>query len=152
MEVAKATRGVEDLEASSKMTKEIGEQDATNASPTVPALYADLERIRKGLSVALEGGIKGVVVEIDSLNACQLIMKMEDNYPYRVIIKDSYFLLNSCKGMITHTKREGNQCADLLANLGVAQLNPFVLLRTPPREVCNALRADTFGGCFPRGS
>ncbi|THG00481.1 hypothetical protein TEA_002907 [Camellia sinensis var. sinensis] len=67
------------------------------------------------------------------------------NSLYRALIEDAKFLLQRCCCSLRHTPREGNKCADQLANIGVAQDEHVVVLDDPPENLQALLIADITG-------
>jgi len=68
-------------------------------------------------------------------------------------------LLHKCKCLIqwegwevriSHCPREANQVADILARLGSTGTSGVSVFRLPPREVTEALYADSLGVYWPR--
>ncbi|KAL7172086.1 hypothetical protein ACSBR2_031725 [Camellia fascicularis] len=72
------------------------------------------------------------------------------NASLRSIVEDARHLLKRCKCFIQHILREGNQCADKLANLGADQEKHLVVMEDPPEEVRSLVVADLLGREYQR--
>ncbi|MCI46256.1 hypothetical protein A2U01_0067496, partial [Trifolium medium] len=59
-------------------------------------------------------------------------------------------LANDWEVILSHTLREENACADVLAKLGASFDSPLVNVSTPPRELIRPLRDDAWGVEFIR--
>ena len=81
-----------------------------------------------------------------------LSMEPEDTHPNRGIISYYRRLMELNHIPIVHTLREGNQCADILANIGVQQLDHFVKLDAPSPQLAKNVLADLTGVAFSRNS
>ena len=49
-----------------------------------------------------------------------------------------------------HCYRQANQCADLLARMGVVQGSDFISFISPPMDICNVFEDDLNGVYFDR--
>ena len=81
-------------------------------------MFAELDSIGWGLLMAVEQDYINVLNETDPEVASNLVRTIPDDHPLRVLLRDCNGLLNICNGQVSHTKREGDQCADILANIG----------------------------------
>ncbi|XP_028100581.1 uncharacterized protein LOC114299952 [Camellia sinensis] len=91
-------------------------------------------------------GTEGVDIESDSeLAINQIQIEPCLNSPYKALIEDAKFLLKRCNCSLCHTPREGNKCADLLANMRVAQDEHVLVLEEPPNEVKALIINDMIG-------
>ncbi|KAL7224123.1 hypothetical protein ACSBR1_025559 [Camellia fascicularis] len=84
--------------------------------------------------VLIETDAEQVVIYINSTTP--------SNYPYKALLEDIKFLMHRCNCEVSHILREGNQCADRLANIGVSHGDNPVVLENPPTEIANLLVAD----------
>ncbi|KAL7224711.1 hypothetical protein ACSBR1_026069 [Camellia fascicularis] len=73
-----------------------------------------------------------------------------NNYPHRALIEDIKFLMLRCNCAVFHILREGNNCADGLANMGVSHVENLVVLDNPPNKIANLLIADIVGASYER--
>ena len=90
----------------------------------VPAFMRSFKALTKELLLVVEEGWDRVVVETVA-RAC-------NNHPLNTLLTDCEVFLRQCYGVLKHSKREGNTCADLLVNLGVDQDETFVIFVDPP--------------------
>ncbi|OMO81305.1 reverse transcriptase [Corchorus capsularis] len=114
---------------------------------------AELQAIRQGLLVAWNCSYRDIICETDALIAIDLIKNGDAKFhPLGYLLIDIRQLLHRewrCK--LQHTYREGNFCADWLANAACELDDNFELLPAPPDEVKSILNADTTGVFYPRG-
>ncbi|CAL5407188.1 unnamed protein product [Camellia sinensis] len=107
---------------------------------------AELWGIYRGLTIILEKSMRDVLFEAD---VEQVVIHINSatpsNYPYRALLEDIKFLMHRCNCEVRHILREGNQCADRLANIGVSLGDNLVVLDNPPPEIANLLVADIVG-------
>nr|GMD92032.1 reverse transcriptase [Ipomoea batatas] len=108
---------------------------------------AELWGLREGLRLAKAKGFRRVVMELDSKSVVTLVSgDLEDHGCYSSLVKDCRFLLGSFEQIILqHILREGNRCADHLANLGQLGEWGTVLLDSPPASIEVLLAADVAG-------
>jgi len=91
-------------------------------------LLAKLSAIQHGLKLAINMGIEELVCYSDSLLSINLIFGVTSQFHiYVVLIQDIKDLLTTRSFSIQHTLREGNQCADFMAKLGVSTNAEFNL-------------------------
>ncbi|GMP65273.1 hypothetical protein CsSME_00026140 [Camellia sinensis var. sinensis] len=110
------------------------------------SLEAELWAIYRGLTILFQKGTKDVVIESDSELAINQLQNGPClNSPYKAPIEDAKFLLKRCNCSLQYTPREGNKCADWLANMGVSQDKHVLVLEEPPEEVKALLIADLTG-------
>ncbi|GAU22830.1 hypothetical protein TSUD_281970 [Trifolium subterraneum] len=84
-------------------------------------LLAEMYAIYKGLLLAKEMSIDDLVCYSDSLHCVNLIKGPHAKYPiHAVLIQDIKELLSQTNVSLYHTLREGNQCVDFFAKLGVS--------------------------------
>lgn len=90
----------------------------------VNALKAKFRGLRHALKLCNERNWKRIDIEIDCLNAVNLIKdnEEEENHPNRVLIDDCKALVLRMKSRIVHIPRQTNKCADVLAHMGSEQL------------------------------
>jgi ribonuclease HI len=114
-------------------------------------LYAELYAIYQGLSLAKEKGIVNLICYSDSLLCTNIITGPTLKYHvYAVLIQDIKELLEQTQASISHTLREGNQCADFLAKLGASSNIAFTCHDSPPSELLPLIRIDASGASFLR--
>jgi len=87
---------------------------------------------------------------LDSLNVVQLVTEGTSQFHHYLneleIIRD--FMAKDWTISLHHTFREGNACADVLAKLGAINVDPLIMLRTPPSSLSLALLVDALGVSF----
>ncbi|KAI8572922.1 hypothetical protein RHMOL_Rhmol01G0238700 [Rhododendron molle] len=102
------------------------------------SLEAELWALHDGLQLALDRKITQIYVEMDALAAVQLIM-------------DWRFLMRKLGvEKIDHIYREGNKCADALANMAYNPILDFRILDIAPTCINSQLRDDTYGVSYPK--
>lgn len=97
------------------------------------SLEAELRAILAGLQMAWSKSIPRIQIESDSQLAINLICGDDDDHPLAAIIHDCQSLMTrdwNCS--IRHTLREGNSCADFLAERGEDQSECIMQLEHPP--------------------
>ncbi|CAL5371297.1 unnamed protein product [Camellia sinensis] len=113
---------------------------------SVTSEEAELWGIYRGLTIILEKNMRDVLIETD---AEQVVIHINSttpsNYPYRALLEDIKFLMHRCNCAVRHILREGNQCANRLANIRVSHGDNQVVLDNPPPEIANLLVADIVG-------
>jgi len=83
-------------------------------------LLAELSAIYHGITMAKDLGYAEFACYSDSLVCINLINGPIERYHiYVVLIQDIKHLLHQINVTVSHTLREGNQCADFMAKLGV---------------------------------
>jgi len=83
-------------------------------------LLAKLSAIYHGIIMAKDLGYAEFACYSDSLVCINLINGLIERYHmYVVLIQDIKYLLHQINVTVSHTLREGNQCADFMAKLGV---------------------------------
>ncbi|XP_019160459.1 PREDICTED: uncharacterized protein LOC109157030 [Ipomoea nil] len=82
--------------------------------------FAELWGLRKGLRLAKARGVNRVIFELDSESVVAVMRDTdEDMTNASILINDCKFLAKHFDDIIfQHTLREGNKCADHLANIG----------------------------------
>ncbi|CAN0911120.1 hypothetical protein LINGRAPRIM_LOCUS1369 [Linum grandiflorum] len=116
-------------------------------------ILLELLAIRNGLSLARSWGYKRVHLESDSLDAIKLIEDGDlSSHPFAAVVYDIKKMIGgawSCK--ISHTMREGNKLADLMANLGhESKGEEETLFANPPTSLIGAWKEDKAGRMFMR--
>ncbi|CAL5322980.1 unnamed protein product [Camellia sinensis] len=112
---------------------------------------AELWGIYRGLTIILEKSMHDITIETDSE---QMVLHINNttpsNHPHRALLEDIKFLMLRCNCDVSHILREGNKCADGLANMGVNHVENLVVLDNPPNEIANLLIADIVGASCER--
>lgn len=109
------------------------------------AFIAELWGVYLGLQIAVEHGYMRVVLQVDS----QVVATMVQGSHHSTGLGRS--LLRALLGRLSdyrimHIYREGNSCADVLANEGCENLSShLVIFEQAPAWVGNALRQDMLG-------
>lgn len=109
------------------------------------SFMAELWGLREGLIVARNHDFNNIVAETDSEAVAQTLNKEED-HSLNTLIADCRDLLGHFQNAeVTHVYREGNQCADYLANLAQSAHWGTSLLDSPPDGILNLLHRDSQG-------
>ncbi|XP_031126953.1 uncharacterized protein LOC116029190 [Ipomoea triloba] len=120
-------------------------QEAQEAHNILVRSFIDeLWGLREGLKIAVNRGLKKLIVETDSNAMIQALSKDADSRPEAdTLIADCKFLLSKIQELeLAHVFREGNQCADYLANMGQDNHWGTLILNRPPDGVINILSRD----------
>jgi ribonuclease HI len=113
-------------------------------------LLAELSAIYHGLIMAKDLGYAEIACHSDSIVCINLINGPIERYHiYDVLIQDIKNLLHYTNVTVSHTLREGNQCADFIAKLGASYID-LLLHESPPAGLDNFLRSDAAGTLFLR--
>lgn len=108
---------------------------------TCSAFTAEIWGILVGLQVAWDKRIRHFIVESDS---AIIISCLQGNDAKG---SKSYFYWHV---ILSHTYREGNICADWLANWSIMRELGVHLLDNPPGELGSLLLSDVSGAVIPR--
>ncbi|CAN1167478.1 Putative ribonuclease H protein At1g65750 [Linum perenne] len=115
-------------------------------------MRAEFRAAEIGLMIAWDMGFKKVHLQLDSMAALTAILgdQEEDSRHGRTL--EAIFELRSRDWEVTisHTFREGNRVADLLAHHGHSLDFGFHVDCIYPHEVDRAIWDDHVGTCFPR--
>lgn len=115
------------------------------------SLEAEMWGLYRGLTIVLEKGMHEVIVETDSTSAAILLSEGPlKNCSFRSIVEDARHLFRRCNCTIRHILREGNKCADLLANKGADQMEQLVMVDDPPAGVRSQVVAGLIGTAYRR--
>lgn len=119
----------------------------------VNALKAKFRGLRHALKLCNERNWKRIDIEIDCLNAVNLIKdnEEEENHPNRVLIDDCKALVLRMKSRIVHIPRQTNKCADVLAHMGSEQLECSYLQMKCDMEECLTCAAPKTLGWYVLG-
>ncbi|KAK6934581.1 Ribonuclease H domain [Dillenia turbinata] len=84
-------------------------------------IAAELWGVKDGLQLAIERGPKDIELEVDSLVVFSLLRDNSNlDHPVSALIRCCQSLMTVANVVeFSHTFREGNRCADLLASLGL---------------------------------
>lgn len=116
------------------------------------SFFAELWGLREGLRLARNRGFTNVAAEMDSEAVVQILTREDDTSttPNR-LVADCKLLMNQFQNIkITHIYREGNACADFLANMGQTSQLGTTILVTPPAELIDLLQRDASGFAYSR--
>ena len=114
-------------------------------------LLAELSAIYHGLIMAKDLGYAEIACYYDSLVCINLINGPIERYHiYVVLIQDIKNLLRHTNVTVSHTLREGNQCADFMAKLGASSDIDLLFHESPPVGLDNLLRSDAADTLFLR--
>ncbi|KAL3522371.1 hypothetical protein ACH5RR_015205 [Cinchona calisaya] len=115
--------------------------------------YAEFWSIRFGLQIAKEKGLNKLILESDSKVVIDLLNNNCEIPPHvRALIADYRSYCLGIQGRFQHSYREGNFCADILANIGVKSSTPFNLRSQPPIGLGSLLVVDIRGFNWKRPS
>lgn len=109
--------------------------------------------IKEGLKLARSLGIERLSVDVDSSMAVFLLRKTVgiSRHSFAHLIADIQSIMSSFEYIvIRHVWREGNHCADKLANLAQKCAHGVLALTYPPAEILPLLQADKLGILFLR--
>ncbi|KAF7818437.1 reverse transcriptase [Senna tora] len=117
------------------------------------ALKAELWAIFSGTKLAFDLGCKFLWIETDSLLACKLLLDSA-----LTNLHEHWNLISSCRSIlqkfsefkVSHTFREGNQCADLLAKLSLLKHEDYFVFQTLPPFLKMCFLADLHDVTFDR--
>ena len=124
-------------------------------------MAVELWGLREGLVLAKNLNIKNLLIEIDAKAMTDIISSQNDTsfvtHPYSNLILECKSLLRCFEdARISHTHREGNYCADILAKNycadilakeGIFSSSSFVYHSSPPYCFMYQLLADAWGVC-----
>ena len=117
------------------------------------SVKAEIRAVLRGLCLAKEAHAQRLWLQIDSNIVVNMLLHHQPVHP------DLSRLLHKCKCLIkwegweiriSHCPREANQVADILANMGCAGTSGVSVYSLPPRDVREALYADSLGVYWPR--
>nr|BAE79385.1 unnamed protein product [Ipomoea batatas] len=114
---------------------------------TANSFLAELWGLREGLLLAKNRGFTKLIAETDSEAVVQVLRKDGPVTPdASILVKDCKLLLDHFQEIkVTHILREGNQCADFLANLGQSSSWGTTILERPPDDLRIFLQRDAIG-------
>ncbi|XP_019156957.1 PREDICTED: uncharacterized protein LOC109153558 [Ipomoea nil] len=115
-------------------------------------MWFALADIREGLRIARDNGFGNLEAETDSLAITHVLQKDFGNS------LEADTLISDCKALIQafhsfelkHVLREGNQCADFLANMGQNSQWGTTILAQPPDGLNPLLAHDANNVAFSR--
>lgn len=121
---------------------------------TCSAIKAELWAALTGLKLATMKNLQNVMVECDSSAAVRLLNQLKSD---GITDAGSVLIANIGREMakiprliISHVYREGNICADALANIACVQDDLFTVLDNPPAMMGDLLIRDVIGAAQPR--
>uniref|UniRef100_A0A5B7A378 Putative LINE-type retrotransposon LIb DNA n=1 Tax=Davidia involucrata TaxID=16924 RepID=A0A5B7A378_DAVIN len=116
------------------------------------SLMAELWAIREGLKLLMEDHASHVIVESDCATAVNLLQDINTGTSvYAALLEDCKFYASRIANCsFAHTLREGNFCADVLANKGRIQESRMTILEVPPKDLEPMLLADMASVAFVR--
>lgn len=111
---------------------------------TTNSFIAELWGLREGLKIAIDRGFNKLIVETDSNAMVQALIKDTESRPETdTLIADCNFLMRKIHEVdLIHVYREGNHCADYLANMGQSGEWGTTVLDHPPDGVHAILDKD----------
>jgi len=117
------------------------------------ALHAEMWGLYLGLDMAWSEGLSHVIVESDSKVLIDMVAnncKISGTIP-SMIRRIQEILQRYWHTQVIHTWREGNRCADWLANFSLSLDSwNLVVLESPASELQRLIYDDIFGACIPR--
>jgi len=107
-------------------------------------LFAELSALYQGLILDINLNFEEVACYSDSLLTVNLIKEdLNHFHVYAVLIQNIKDLFSSRNFSLHHSLREGNQCADFLANLGASNDEVLSIHSNPPQRAfslcCNRM-------------
>ncbi|PWA72247.1 ribonuclease h protein [Artemisia annua] len=112
------------------------------------ALEAEVWSIYNGLCLIKEKNLSNVLIETDREEILRLVSQEVDKYHSLKLVLDAIRdMMMEQKCYVSHTRRDGNQCADLLAKLGGTQYEEYVVLEQPPVLLVPYLVRDAKAAC-----
>ncbi|KAL3519219.1 hypothetical protein ACH5RR_021808 [Cinchona calisaya] len=115
-------------------------------------LTIDDRVLRDGLLLAIEKNFACLDIEVDSEIEVHNILRADlSTQSYANIISHFRVILSSWLSFkLSHSYREANRAADILARMAVQREHPYVILENTPQEFCRILSEDLRGTAFPR--
>ena len=106
----------------------------------------------EGLKLARELNILNILVQTDAYVVIELLVgRCRNNARLNPLVAECRNLLDKFPlSSVKHVYREANQCADILAKMGLQSQASLSILCSPPRDVYFAVTVDLAGACFPR--
>ena len=110
-------------------------------------IAAELQGLMEGLVLVKNLNIRNLLIEINAKVVTDIISSQNDTsfvtHPYSNLILECRSLLRCFEdARISHTHREGNYCADILAKEGIFSSSSFVYHSSPPYCIMYQLLAD----------
>ncbi|KAL0928315.1 hypothetical protein M5K25_000189 [Dendrobium thyrsiflorum] len=114
--------------------------------PTCSVVKAELFAILKGIKLCFSRDIYNIWIEVDAISTIHFLMQNSSNvvkHDLFYLIREIKHLLNMANCNMSHVYREGNACADWLANFG-CNLSCFTEFSTDnlPLPVKGMIRLD----------
>lgn len=116
------------------------------------ALKAELWAVLTGLELALCKYFDSVIVECDSSAVVYMLnnLQISDDAETRLLAEINTAMKKFSRIMFVHMYREGNRCADALANVSFDQEEMFVMFDSPPIGIDCLLYREHVGVSYPR--
>ena len=116
------------------------------------SLLAELWAMVEGLKLGRELNIPNILVQTDAYVVTKLLAgRFRNNAMLNPLVAECRNLLDKFPlNSVKHVCREANQCADILAKMGLQSQASLSILCSPPRDVYFAVTDDLAGACFPR--
>lgn len=117
------------------------------------AFVAELWGVYLGLQIAVDRGFPKIVLQVDSQAVATMISGLHHaaGIGRNLLIRIRELLSKLSEFLVLHVYREGNMCADVLANEGCGNLSSqLVIFEHAPASVGYALRQDLLGISTPR--
>ncbi|KAF7833419.1 ribonuclease H [Senna tora] len=110
-------------------------------------IHAELWGVLSGLEMALHYQYRKVVIEMDSLVACELIKSpLMDSHPCAALLRDIHRRCCDVGEVVfQHVFREGNRAADAMARLAHDSRLQLSFLLSPPGDIISFLDDDNRG-------
>ncbi|KAK4263275.1 hypothetical protein QN277_028711 [Acacia crassicarpa] len=111
------------------------------------SLQAELWALLDGLDLAWNLGFRDVFVQVDCLTALSLVRSVDEhpNANASLLRSIQRLMQQDWRIRIAHVYREGNRCADFLANYALTLAVGNHTLEEPPDAMKNLLRDDAEG-------
>ncbi|KAJ1379494.1 Ribonuclease H domain [Sesbania bispinosa] len=114
-------------------------------------LKVELQAILEGLRICWELNLQDVRCMTDSSLAMHYVVRgVPQFHRYAVLVKEiQNILAREWNVNIGHILREGNQCANYLAKMGVESSSSLCRIPEPPNGIIPLLQANAVGTVFP---
>ncbi|XP_076959842.1 uncharacterized protein LOC143636042 [Bidens hawaiensis] len=100
------------------------------------SLEAEVWSIYNGLRLVVQKNMSRLLIETDCETVVGLISGYytlrDDQQSLKTVLDVIKKMMTEQKGTLIHTRRDENQCADLLAKLGGRQSEGYMVLERPP--------------------
>ncbi|KAK4268096.1 hypothetical protein QN277_024799 [Acacia crassicarpa] len=105
-----------------------------------------------GLEVARSFNLDNIIIECDSVSVVSMLinLQVEDKSESRLLSLIRLALCHFLNYNFVHVYREGNTCADSLANFSLVHGESYTVFENPPLAILRCLYNDYVGVAYPR--